>query len=322
MREGWHRHANCLLIDAGPHGSMNCGHAHADALAFELTAFGRTLLVDPGTYTYSGSAEAREWFRSSAAHNTLVVDGQSSSEPGGTFAWRQIARTRVRGWISTERYDYFEGSHDGYLRLTSPVTHARRVLFLKGDYWIISDRISAAGRHSHELRFHFTPDAVPRVEMEPVAALRERPEDDAGLEIFAFGGGGSWRREQGWVSRCYGERTAALVWSFAASAEGDHEFVTFLIPRVARAPRALVREIEATGGLAFEVRDSHTHDLLLLRQCATVSTPGITSDADWCWLRFGPDPTTPTEWLLIGGSHLWLDDVLQRDLNQCAGLPA
>ena len=68
MRDGWTDTANYLLFDCGPHGWANCGHAHADALAFELSANGRPLLVDPGTCTYTGAKDLRDWFRSSAAH--------------------------------------------------------------------------------------------------------------------------------------------------------------------------------------------------------------------------------------------------------------
>src|SRR6185295_7706568 len=49
MRDGWHPKANYLLFDCGPHGTDNCGHAHADALAIEVAANGRPMLVDPGT---------------------------------------------------------------------------------------------------------------------------------------------------------------------------------------------------------------------------------------------------------------------------------
>ena len=35
---------------------MNCGHAHADALAFELAIDGQAVFVDPGTFTYTASA--------------------------------------------------------------------------------------------------------------------------------------------------------------------------------------------------------------------------------------------------------------------------
>src|SRR5262249_34139101 len=76
MRDGWTSQSNYALFDCGPHGVDNCGHAHADALSFELAANGRTLLVDPGTYTYTGSRELRDWFRSSEAHNTLTIDDE------------------------------------------------------------------------------------------------------------------------------------------------------------------------------------------------------------------------------------------------------
>ena len=85
MRDGWSDKSNYLLFDCGPHGALNCGHAHADALSFELAANGRTVLVDPGTYTYTGSKELRDWFRSSHAHNTVTLDNTSSSVPDGAF---------------------------------------------------------------------------------------------------------------------------------------------------------------------------------------------------------------------------------------------
>jgi hypothetical protein len=36
MRDGWEEKSNYLLVDCGPHGQSNCGHAHADALAIEV----------------------------------------------------------------------------------------------------------------------------------------------------------------------------------------------------------------------------------------------------------------------------------------------
>ncbi len=42
-----------LIFDAGRHGFLNGGHAHADALSIVLTAGGRHLFVDNGTATYT-----------------------------------------------------------------------------------------------------------------------------------------------------------------------------------------------------------------------------------------------------------------------------
>src|SRR5262249_25743510 len=73
MRDGWNRSANYMLIDCGRLGGLRFGHAHADALSYEIAAHGRTLLVDPGTYTYTGSKADRDYFRSFLAHNTLTI---------------------------------------------------------------------------------------------------------------------------------------------------------------------------------------------------------------------------------------------------------
>ena len=54
----------------------------------------------------------RRLFRSARSHNTLTVDQESSSEPAGPFSWKHVAHTRPRQWISRERFDYFQGSHD------------------------------------------------------------------------------------------------------------------------------------------------------------------------------------------------------------------
>ncbi|HYE66075.1 MAG TPA: alginate lyase family protein, partial [Pyrinomonadaceae bacterium] len=306
MRDGWSREANYLLVDCGPHGSLSNAHAHADALAFDLAARGRTLLVDPGTYTYTGSAELRDYFRSSAAHNTLTVDGESSSVPAGPFSWKHVARASKHVWTSQQRFDYFEGSHDGYERLPAPARHTRSMLFIKGDYWIMLDRVASTGAHRYDLHFHFAEGAAPAVERDDGAtALRERMEGASGLEIFAFGG--EWHEENGWVSHCYRERTAAPVLIFSTEAAGVQEFVAFLIPRRALDARAQVRQVEATGGKAFEVLCEETRDLVLMGDGHLIETASLTSDFAWARARFARETSVLEELVLISGRRLSLN---------------
>jgi Heparinase II/III-like protein/Heparinase II/III N-terminus len=310
MRDGWTRPSNYMLIDCGPHGTLNCGHAHADALSFVAAARGRSLLVDPGTFTYTGSKESRDYFRSSLAHNTLAVDNESSSVPDGPFNWKQIAGARARAWESRERFDFFEGEHDGYARLSSPAVHMRSVLFLKNDYWVLRDRVETTGAHRYELRFHFAPDADPALEIKDgVEAVRASSLDAPGLALFGFAadGGGAWQKEEGWVSRCYGAREAATVCRFSTEAEGAQEFVTFLIPRDAGDVDVRVREIKAEGGRAFEVTDGGRRDLLLLRRAGVVEAAQVASDCEWAWLRFEPESLVVTEMLLVGGRALFVN---------------
>jgi hypothetical protein len=324
MRDGWEADSNYMLLDCGPHGASNCGHAHADALSFDLAARGRTLLVDPGTYVYTASRELRDYFRGTAAHNTLTVDGEPSSAPAGPFNWRHVARASARAWTSRARFDFFEGEHDGYLRLPAPARHARAVLFLKGDYWVVRDRVETEGPHRYDLRFHFAPGAAPSVERggesletggESVEgrggeapAVRERGDGGPGLSLFAFGGG-AWKAESGWVSSCYADREPAPVLNYAGEGAGPREFVTFIVPHAAGAAgRACVREVEAAGGRAFETRgEGGERDLLLLGGASVSAGVNIETDFEWAWLRRPAGEELPAELVLVGGRRLTVD---------------
>jgi hypothetical protein len=322
MRDGWTKTSNYLLVDCGPHGAANCGHAHADALSIELAAKGRTLLVDPGTYTYTGSAEMRDLFRSSMAHNTLSVDNESSSVPAGPFHWQHIARTNLRAWHTHAAFDYFEGLHDGYERLPQPATHTRSILFLKDRYWIMRDRVSGQGAHQYDLRFHFSEDAVPFVdETDKTGAVRESWNERSGLEIFAFGDGG-WTVEEGWISSRYGERKAAPVYDFSATTEGEHEFFTFLIPReakTAKSAKTVAQESNATGGRLFELEQAGWRDALLAGDGSLIETERFRSDFKLAWARFAEDGARVEELLLIGGSRFFLDGLAIFDSARPTG---
>lgn len=330
MRDGWTSDANYMLIDCGPHGAMNCGHAHSDALHFDLAACGRTLLVDPGTYTYTGSNELRDWFRSSAAHNTLTINNESSSVPDGCFTWRHIAESTARSWISRKRFDFFEGEHNGYERLVAPSTHRRSVLFLKRDYWIVRDRVLTIGKYAYRLHFHFAIGTTPETEVESsVMSVREpggrleadapmketcaeMKAHDASLQVCAFGSNrkkaGQWHRAESWVSPCYGAHVSAPILSFSAIGEGNQEFVSFLMPHKVGSPAHQVREVAATGGQAFEVSDEQGwRDLVAINHGSTIETARLTSDAQMSWVRFSDETGKFTEIALIGGSWVKID---------------
>jgi hypothetical protein len=302
MRDGWNASANYMRIDCGPHGTLNCGHAHADALSFDLAVRGRTILVDPGTYTYTGSKEMRDWFRGSAAHNTLTIDGESSSVPDGPFSWKHIARATPLQWISRSQFDFFSGKHDGYQRLASPATHLRDILFLKGKYWIIRDRIITQGAHRYDLHFHFARDAHPAIDSNG-RAVHERADNLPGLDIFALDVKGQWRKEEGWISPVYGKRSTAPVCTFTAEAEGAQEFVTLMIPRAAGQEQASV----SVEGKIFEVREKHTRDVLMLGGGRFTEADRIGSDFQMAWMRLNLESSALEELVSIGGRRLVVD---------------
>ena len=161
MRTGWTRHAHQMIVDVGglgcPDGSTN---GHADLLAIQCSIFGEPLIVDPGTHCYGGDSRWRDFFRSTAAHSTIVVDGASQAEPAGSFGWHRRPRVRLREWHSTTDVDFLDAEHDGYATLHDPVVHRRRVIFIKPSYWILVDDLSGTGRHDVALAFQFANSRV------------------------------------------------------------------------------------------------------------------------------------------------------------------
>ncbi len=145
-----------MVADAGPLGYRTiAAHGHADALAFTLSVGGMEFFVDPGTYAYHTQGPWRRYFRGTAAHNTVRVDGRDQSQSGGNFMWLRKARTGCSLWRSSAERDLFEGWHDGYMRLSDPVMHRRRITFDKpARRFYIEDVVEARGEHEVELFFH------------------------------------------------------------------------------------------------------------------------------------------------------------------------
>lgn len=144
------------VVDAGPLGyTAIAAHGHADALSFTLSVHGRELLIDPGTYAYHTQQAWRQYFRGTAAHNTLRVDGLDQSQQGGNFLWLRKAHAGCSLWLSTAEADRFEGWQDGYTRLADPVKHRRLLSFDKRSrQLVVEDSLQMHGSHDVELFFH------------------------------------------------------------------------------------------------------------------------------------------------------------------------
>jgi hypothetical protein len=155
-----------LLIACGPVGTRGIGnHKHNDLLSFELHADGQDVIVDPGSYLYTPDAAARNRFRSTAAHNTVMVDGQEQNRfgEGGLFWLHADATPRCLAWQTESEPELFAGEHDGYTRLADPVVHRREFrLDKRTRTLVITDRLLGSGRHEAAWNFTLAPGASVR----------------------------------------------------------------------------------------------------------------------------------------------------------------
>jgi uncharacterized heparinase superfamily protein len=131
------------------------GHAHADTLSFELSLHGRRVLVNSGTSVY-GIGPERMRQRSTAAHNTVELDGVDSSEVWSGFRVARRAVARIERF-ETAPQTKLVATHNGYERLAGRPIH-RRLWTLETNGLVVSDQVTGHGVHESRVSFYFHPD--------------------------------------------------------------------------------------------------------------------------------------------------------------------
>src|SRR5574340_493288 len=190
-----------VLVDAGGFGPFRAGHSHSDALSIVVRNGEEEILIDPGTYTYVGGADWREWFRGSAAHNTVRVDGRNQSVACGPFAWAGKPRVAIRQWTTSRTRDFLDAECAYF---GTDLLHRRRVLYLKPDLIFVLDEIDGPnGPHRIEQFWH--PGEV--VALRAPACYRIGRDTSLVLD----GAATVSLDEQGWRSRVFGSKIAAAV---------------------------------------------------------------------------------------------------------------
>jgi hypothetical protein len=212
-----------LFVDAGPHGP---GHGHADALSIQLIRNGRVFLMDPGTYEYVGDGDERLLYRGTSAHNTMLVDGLDQAESKGPFGWDRVPSVKVDQWVTGGSFNLLDASHDGYGRLTEPVTHRRTVFHRKGQFWLVRDVATGLGSHNLELLWHLGPGLAPESTKDNLFSEGQ----DTLAFITAEGHGWAQSAHRGNWSPVYGRQEKAMVLSFAHTGALPLEFMTILLP--------------------------------------------------------------------------------------------
>lgn len=148
-----------LFADMAPVGPDHLpGHAHADTLSFELSLGRSRFIVNSGTSIYEAGTE-RQRQRGTAAHSTVVIDGQDSSRVWAAFRVGRRARILDAEASSENGTAIAVGAHDGYRFMQGRPIH-RRTWRLAPDALEIEDSIEGSKKHHLEILFHLHPDVV------------------------------------------------------------------------------------------------------------------------------------------------------------------
>jgi hypothetical protein len=180
-------------------------HSHNDILSFEYWSQGRAWIVDPGTYLYTPDPAARNYFRSTEAHNTVRIDQKEINPivPDRLFQLPDHAPVKCNNWTDNPACVEFEAEHTGY-----EVVHRRRFRMDKrtGDL-DIEDSFTGNDSHEFEWFFHVSPGT--QAELTTAGFVLRANDlsitllyDDTALQCENTGG---------WYSPSYGIRERAPV---------------------------------------------------------------------------------------------------------------
>ncbi|MBD0835405.1 DUF4962 domain-containing protein [Aestuariibaculum suncheonense] len=195
MRSGWDGNESLSMFKCGtwigkrgaseytydPYG----GHTHPDVGTFQIFSHGDWLITSPG---YS-------WGRT-IYQNTLVVNGKGQIGEGRWFNGTDYAQASEQPSIvyshSEEDYDYVIGNaKPAYKSETNLTSYYRHILYLKPDYWIIADEVTASSPSLFDFYFHsdftFTADGANQFRVNGASASMNakilKP-SDAGKQTF------------------------------------------------------------------------------------------------------------------------------------------
>ncbi len=213
-----------LVLDHGDLGYLSiAAHGHADALSVCLALDGVPLFVDPGTYLYHAGGAWRDWFRGTAAHNTLTMGDADQSQITGPFNWGDRAHARLESFDHGADWRVV-ASHDGYQRRFG-VVH-RRELSARPTGLALLDRLDGAGApRTAAIVLQLAPGLGIHREGHSVAILC----GDKVMAVVRFDAGGELTlvrgaegRDGGWVSPAFGRIVPAwrLVWRGSVGAGG------------------------------------------------------------------------------------------------------
>ncbi len=195
-----------LNIRCGPYGQNGRGgHAHNDQLSFELSAFGKRIIVDSGTYCYTSFPETRNMFRSTGMHNTLQPIGMEQSPivpgTGELFRLKDNAHSKEQFISDTE----FQGVHYGF-----GAAHTRRIVITENAIQI-RDELNRPERKN--ILLHLAPGLEPCLESEEVT-LRLK---EGLITRISAKTQGNWSIADSWYSPSYGAKIKTKKIVFASN---------------------------------------------------------------------------------------------------------
>ncbi|MEP3570326.1 MAG: heparinase II/III family protein, partial [Flavobacteriaceae bacterium] len=180
MREGWNKNDKVMTVSAGLDPDKP-DHQHGDMLGVQAVANGHVILPN---YQVRYSLKDFDLFKNSLVKNVALVDDElqgkkwTSNKGGSGFGkFANLPNPKTIAWQSTNNFDLFVGSHDGFNNVG--VSYTRQVIFIKDDFWVVKDNFKSDASHTYKQVWqgHYTTEEGPNL-------IRSTFNDASGSDIL------------------------------------------------------------------------------------------------------------------------------------------
>jgi hypothetical protein len=224
------------------HGPARYAHGHEDGTSITLYAYGGSVLLDSGKYTYEAGPD-RRYFVRGPAHNLVTVDDATRTPSSTSVRWKRSSPTMLELMMSTSPY--------------AGVRAERRVTFSRpSGFVVVDDRLTATSRRTFRQLWHLREGTSPVISGS--RAWTRAPRSNVLIvQVLAPSATrivtGATSPMQGWVSYSYGKKIAAPVVESRRSGTSAR-FLTLLVPYATTRPRVTVTDLRLTStGYAMTV---------------------------------------------------------------------
>ncbi len=246
MRSSWNKDAICLILKCGPDGG---GHSQPDNGTFELSAGGRNLMPDAGSYIYSGDPENRAWFRQTKVHQTLTLNGENSKYAPNLLLWKPGKTNDI---LVVENQSY------GNLK------HRRSVFFVDKKYFIVVDEAIGSATGDVDVHFQLAPGAGDAVSNRDKFSVHSNFSEGWNVLVQTFPQAGlELSEEEGQVSFLYTKKEPrpAFRYRIAKTQEDINvRFVTLVAPYDKKLPDIKFRIVDhpdiGSSTLKLEIQEN------------------------------------------------------------------
>lgn len=192
---------------------VSFAHNHADFLSFEFF-YKKPVFIDPGVYSYSKDEQWRYYYRSSKAHNCVVVDGIDHMDvKSQRFDIPHFPEAKINATQAGPGHAFMSATNNAYQKMN--VSHTRGILWPLDQFFVVVDRISGSGIHSINSYLHLNSGLmavtnenwINIIGKEKYTEVHFFSSNEFSLNVHH----GSNCADQGWISSAYGVHEPAYV---------------------------------------------------------------------------------------------------------------